>query len=121
MHGAGCTRGSSEKRKTDFSGSYKGSRSYKEQNSTGFTTGYWTKGVWPSNSPDLNPMDFAVWSILKNEACRTRHTSIEDLKQSLLKAWEEISMNTLATILDNFVKRLKACKEGKGGHFLMKS
>ncbi|VDL75725.1 unnamed protein product [Nippostrongylus brasiliensis] len=66
-------------------------------------------------------MDFAVWSILKNEACCTRHTSMEDLKQSLLEAREEISVNTLATIVDNFVKRLKACKDGKGGHSLMKS
>ncbi|VDL64722.1 unnamed protein product [Nippostrongylus brasiliensis] len=82
--------------------------------------GYWGKDVWLSNSPDLNPMVSAVWSILKSKACRTRHTSMENLKQSLLKAWEEISVNTLATIVDNFIKRLKACKDAKGGHFLMK-
>ena len=26
--------------------------------------GAWDKDVWPSNSPDLNPLDFSIWSIL---------------------------------------------------------
>ena len=26
-------------------------------------------GKWPPNSPDLNPLDYSVWSILEEKAC----------------------------------------------------
>ena len=31
--------------------------------------GFWTKEFWPPFSPELNPMDIAVWSILESNAC----------------------------------------------------
>ena len=33
------------------------------------------------------------------------------------KAWKEITVETLAKIVDNFPKRLKACVGTKGDHF----
>lgn len=77
----------------------------------------WNKTLWPSNSPDLNPMDFAIWSILEQKACATTHSNVESLKRSLQKAWNEISNKTLASIVKNFRKRLKACVSAEGGHF----
>lgn len=77
----------------------------------------WDKTLWPSNSPDLNPMDFAIWSILEQKACTTNHRTIDSLKRALQKAWDEISENTLAAIVKNFRKRLKACVAADGGHF----
>jgi len=77
----------------------------------------WGKDLWPSNSPDLNPMDFAIWSILEQKACATSHNSVESLKCALQKAWNEISAKTLATIVKNFHKRLQACVSAEGGHF----
>ena len=26
---------------------------------------FWSKEIWPLASPDLNPMDFSVWSLLE--------------------------------------------------------
>uniref|UniRef100_A0A914BZH3 Uncharacterized protein n=1 Tax=Acrobeloides nanus TaxID=290746 RepID=A0A914BZH3_9BILA len=49
-------------------------------------------GEWPPNSPDLNSLDYS-------------------------KAWNEITLETLIKIVDNFPKRLKACTDEKGGHF----
>ena len=34
-------------------------------------------GEWPPNSPDLNVMDYSIWSILEAEACSKPHQSIE--------------------------------------------
>lgn len=76
-----------------------------------------TKDEWPSNSPDLNPMDYSVWSILEARACAKPHTSIDSLKKSLKQAWNQISTEELTAIVDNFPKRLKACIKAKGGHF----
>lgn len=77
----------------------------------------WDVDDWPSNSPDLNPLDYAVWSILEKKACATRHTSIETLKRDLQRAWDELSEETLTAICDNFLKRLDACIAAKGDHF----
>lgn len=77
----------------------------------------WEKDLWPSNSPDLNPMDFSVWGILENEISSTKHVSIDHLKKSLQRAWAKISNRTLSTIVKNFRKRLEACVAAEGGNF----
>ena len=76
----------------------------------------WDQDVWPPNSPDANPLDYSVWSILQNKACATRHTSEDALKRALQKAWDEIPVEQLASIVENFPKRLRAIVAAKGGH-----
>ncbi|VDO80847.1 unnamed protein product [Heligmosomoides polygyrus] len=71
---------------------------------------------WPANSPDLNLMDYCVWSILKEKACTERHTTIQGLKSSLEKAWEEIPQATLRAAIESYPKRLQAVIRAKGGH-----
>ena len=44
-----------------------------------------SKEEWPPYSPDLNPMDYSIWSILESKACAKSHTSIQSLKTSLIK------------------------------------
>jgi len=38
--------------------------------------------AWPPNSPDLNPVDYSVWSILQEKVYKTRITDLDDLKTS---------------------------------------
>uniref|UniRef100_A0A914D5C5 Uncharacterized protein n=1 Tax=Acrobeloides nanus TaxID=290746 RepID=A0A914D5C5_9BILA len=75
------------------------------------------RGEWPPGSPDLNPLDYAIWTILEKKACAKPHPTVESLKRALVKAWDEISVDTLRKIVDDFPKRLKACVEADGGHF----
>jgi len=72
---------------------------------------------WPPYSPDLNPMDYSVWSILQTRACSKPHKSLETLKQSLLREWDRISPEELRQITKNFKTRLGLCISAKGGHF----
>ena len=72
---------------------------------------------WPSNSPDLNPLDYSIWSYLETKACSTPHKSLDSLKASLIKAWNEMPADYLRAVIDAFPKRLKACINAKGGHF----
>lgn len=74
---------------------------------------------WPSNSPDLNPMDYSVWSILEQRVCCKRYTLIKSLQHALQVEWERISRDTLSCIVNNFRLRLKACIKAKGGHIEM--
>ena len=72
---------------------------------------------WPPNSPDVNPLNYAVWSILEEKAYQKPHPNVESLKKALKKAWKEITLETLEKIVDNFPKRLKACVDANGGYF----
>ncbi|WKY15959.1 hypothetical protein Q1695_000993 [Nippostrongylus brasiliensis] len=64
---------------------------------------------WPPYSPDLNPMDYSIWSVLEAKACATPHRSLDCLKESLIKAWDEIDEDYLRRTIDAFPQRLHQC------------
>lgn len=72
---------------------------------------------WPPSSPDCNPMDFSVWSVLEAKACSKAHKTIDSLKNALKKAWDDIDVDYLRATVDSFPKRLKACVAAEGGRF----
>ncbi|KAI6648777.1 MhmaT1 transposase [Oopsacas minuta] len=74
------------------------------------------KEEWPPYSPDLNPMDYSIWSILETRACLKSHTNIDSLKKSLCREWERIPQEILRAAVEAFPKRLKAVIERKGGY-----
>ena len=74
-------------------------------------------GEWPPNSPDLNVLDYTIWSILKAEACAKPHQSIESLKKSLVAAWKKIPQEVIDRAVDAFPKKLQKCIDAGGGHF----
>ena len=45
----------------------------------------WSDEMWPPSFPDLNPMNFCVLSFLETRACSVAHTSVENLKRSLVR------------------------------------
>ena len=61
---------------------------------------FWPKKLWPPSSPDLNPMDFGIWSILEQKSCTVSHSSVEVLKQKLTKSWAEIDTETVHATCD---------------------
>ena len=62
-------------------------------------------------------MDFSIWSILEASACSKIHHSVNDLKASLVRAWDNIPQDTLRAAVGNVVKRLDHVINAKGGHF----
>ena len=49
-----------------------------------------SKEKWPPSSPDLNPLDFRIWSILENKVSAYHHKNEEALKATLLKKWGKL-------------------------------
>ena len=45
-----------------------------------------TSAEWPPFSPDLNPIDYSIWSILEAMSYAKPHKTLEALKQSLIAA-----------------------------------
>jgi len=39
--------------------------------------------LWPSNSPDLNPVDYSVWGLLQEKVYKIRITDLDEPKQRL--------------------------------------
>jgi len=39
--------------------------------------------LWPPNSPDLNPVDCSLWSVLQEKVYKTRITHLDDLKHRI--------------------------------------
>ena len=66
-------------------------------------TGSCPKELWPTSSPDLNPMDFANWSILESKACFSNHPNIVALKNREKACWNEISEETERAHLVKFL------------------
>ena len=75
-----------------------------------------SKEEWPPSSPDLNPLDFCVWSILEAKACSKPHRNIESLKASVVKEWANIPQETLRIAVEAVPKRLNAIIRKKGGY-----
>ena len=75
-----------------------------------------SKDVWPARSPDLNPLDFSIQSILETKVSATPHTSLESLKLKLQKEWEAIPQEHICAACNAFVDRLKAVVSNKGGY-----
>ncbi|VDO94410.1 unnamed protein product [Heligmosomoides polygyrus] len=79
---------------------------------------------WPSNSADLSPMAYSVWTALEKKTCSTRHSQIQALlsnldspKEALLKSWDEIDEPYLRATCEAFVELLKDFVEAEGDHF----
>lgn len=71
---------------------------------------------WPSYSPDINPMDFAIWSILESKCCSTRQVSVETLKRRLHKEWMKIPQNQIRDSCISFRHRLERVIKARGGY-----
>uniref|UniRef100_A0A914E349 Tc1-like transposase DDE domain-containing protein n=1 Tax=Acrobeloides nanus TaxID=290746 RepID=A0A914E349_9BILA len=75
------------------------------------------KDEWPASSPDLNPLDYSIWSLLEADVNAEEHNSVESLKNAISEAFERLPMEVINQAVDNWMKRLDAVIKAKGGHF----
>jgi len=66
--------------------------------------------LWPPNSPDLNPVDYSVWSMQEKvyKTCITNHIRTE---------WAKLDHAVIAAAVRQWRRRLSACVRTGGGHF----
>ena len=73
--------------------------------------------LWPPNSPDLNPVDYSVWSVLQERVYRTKVDNVVDLKQRIVAEWVALDHSIIASAIGQWRPRLHACVRAAGGHF----
>ena len=44
------------------------------------TPAFISPGLWPPNSPDLNPVDYKIWGIMQQRVYHTKVQDVNDLK-----------------------------------------
>ena len=74
---------------------------------------------WPANSPDLNPLDYLIWSHLKTKifSDNVKPKDFEELKRRITAVIAKTTRTQLDSSIKNVVKCLKACMQNGGGHF----
>ena len=66
-----------------------------------------TTEEWPSSSPDLNPLDYKIWSYLEEKVCSQPHMTLDRLKTAIVKAVADIDMNVVRAAIDDLPRRLR--------------
>jgi len=72
---------------------------------------------WPPCSPDLNPMDYAIWGEMGRLVYNVKIRDLNHLADRIGDVWAELEQDVIDKAIDVFIKRVKACIEANGGHF----
>jgi transposase len=77
---------------------------------------------WPSNSPDLSPIE-NLWGIIKHVLQEKDISSIEELKNLLIDEWNKLDIALINSLIESIPDRMELCLEQQGkqiGHLLYK-
>jgi len=73
--------------------------------------------MWPPNSPDLNPVDYAVWGALQQRVYHGRKfKTVEELKQTIVTEWKNLSQRFIDSCINEWRRRLECVVKNGGGH-----
>jgi transposase len=75
----------------------------------------WSRGVWPGNSPDLNPIEH-LWSLLQQSVfIEPRPRNREQLIDRVQHSWSSIGCDLTKRLIYSFPRRIVQCLERQGG------
>jgi transposase len=72
---------------------------------------------WPSQSPDLNPIEH-IWRILgqRIDKRRSQITTLDELDDALHEEWEQIGLEICHDLVSSMPERCKTVKKANGGY-----
>jgi len=75
--------------------------------------------LWPPNSPDSNPVDYSVWSILQEKVYKTHITDLNDLKHRIRirTKWAKLRHVITAAAVRQWRRRLSVCVRAGSDNF----
>ena len=72
---------------------------------------------WPPSSPDLNPLDYGLWSILKKDVYSVKIKSMDHLKRRIQKCWKDLPQETINRTIDWFRETVSKMISVNGNRF----
>ena len=73
--------------------------------------------LWPPNSPDLNPVDYKIWSVIQEKVYKHHVKDISELQERIVAAWYELNRRIIDTTVGQWRTRLRAHIKALGEHF----
>lgn len=70
---------------------------------------------WPPRSPDITPLDFFLWGVLKEKVYRSRPGTVDVMCDRIRQACTEITPDQLRNVMRNIYKRYEKCIQNNGG------
>ena len=64
--------------------------------------------LWPPNSPDLNPVDYSIWSVLQEKVYHSRITDLDELKTRLIDEWTQLDQLIVDAAIGQWRCRLQS-------------
>ena len=72
--------------------------------------------MWPPNSPDLNPVNYCVWSALEQNVYRRRFENTIELKEAILQEREALPQAVINNAINGFRARVRLVIAENGQH-----
>ncbi len=77
---------------------------------------FWSKEIWLPSSPDLSPLDFAIWDAVAGVVCAKEDVpNLDTLKHRVSTAWRKLDEDFVHPSCRDFIPRLKKVVDAKGG------
>ena len=73
--------------------------------------------LWPPNSPDLNPVNYDIWSVLQEKVYRSTIANVSELDMRLINERGRFVQSIVYGAIGQWRRRLSACGCG-AGHIL---
>ena len=72
---------------------------------------------WPARSPDLNPLDFCVWGVLKSKVYTPRPRTMAELRTNIETEIGQLDNAMLRRAILEVKSRCHKCIRANGGYF----
>ena len=74
---------------------------------------------WPARSPDLTPLDFFFWGVMKDRVYSKKFSDLDELKKAIKKEALALAKDTdlLNKVCYSIADRIHECIEADGGNF----
>ena len=69
--------------------------------------------LWPLNNPDLNPANYKICGVMQDHVYQKKVKDVNELRERLVEVWARLQQN----VIDDAIRRLRACVRARGGHF----
>jgi len=65
--------------------------------------------LWPSNSPDLNPVHYKIWGLLQQRVYSQKIQNMDELRQRIVQEWERLDQRVIDNAVKQWRRRLRSC------------
>src|SRR6218665_201074 len=76
--------------------------------------------LWPPNSPDLNPVDHSIWSVLQEKVHRFTIAKVSELDMRLINERGHFVQSIVDAAIVQWRRRISACVRGSGYTLIIK-